>query len=42
VIRLFPENQWAQVARQRLKEIAIKKSNQTNSKGDLKWKPQNA
>ena len=42
VIRIFPENQWAQVARQRLEEIESKKSNKTESKGDLKWKPQNA
>ena len=41
VIRLFPKNQWAQVARQRLEEIENKKSNQTDSKGGLKWKPQN-
>ncbi|MBN2312960.1 MAG: hypothetical protein JXM79_03455 [Sedimentisphaerales bacterium] len=41
VIRLFPENQWAQVARQRLEEIEKKKSNKTESKGDLKWKRQN-
>ncbi|MFC1633713.1 tol-pal system YbgF family protein [Planctomycetota bacterium] len=42
VIRLFPKNRWAQVARQRLEEIENKKSNKTDSKGDLKWKPQNA
>jgi tetratricopeptide (TPR) repeat protein len=42
VIRLFPENRWAQVARQRLAEIENKKSNKTELKGDLKWKPQNA
>jgi len=42
VIRLFPENQWAQVARERLEEIENKKSNKTEFKGDLKWKPQNA
>lgn len=42
VIRLFPKNQWAQVARQRLEEIENKKSNRTESKGDLKWKLQNA
>ncbi len=41
VIRLFPKNQWAQVARERLEEIENKKSNQTDSKGDLKWKRQN-
>jgi len=42
VIRLFPKNRWAQVARQRLEKIKNKRSNQTDSKGDLKWKPQNA
>jgi tetratricopeptide (TPR) repeat protein len=41
VIRLFPENRWAQVARQRLMEIENKPPDQTDSKGDLKWKPQN-
>jgi hypothetical protein len=41
VIRLFPENRWAQVAKQRLAEIENKKPNQTDSKGDLKWKQQN-
>jgi tetratricopeptide (TPR) repeat protein len=40
VIRLFPENRWAKVARQRLAEIKNKKSNKTDSKGDSKWKPQ--
>ena len=42
VIKLFPENRWARVARQRLEEIESKKSHKTNSKGDLKWKLQNA
>lgn len=42
VIKLFPENRWAKVARQRLEEIENKKSNKTDSKGDLKWKQQNA
>jgi len=42
VIELFPENRWAQIARQRLEEIESKKSNKTDSKGDLKWKRQNA
>ena len=40
VIELFPENRWAEVARQRLTEIENKKSDKTDSKGDLKWKPQ--
>ena len=42
VIELFPENRWAKVARQRLSEIEKKKSDKTDSKGDLTWKPQNA
>jgi tetratricopeptide (TPR) repeat protein len=42
VIELFPENRWAKVALQRLSEIEKKKSDKTDSKGDLTWKPQNA
>jgi len=42
VIRLFPENRWAQVARQRLKEIEDKRLKKSDAKGDWKWKPQNA
>ena len=41
VIRLFPENRWAQEARKRLEEIRNNKPNQTDSQGDSKWKPQN-
>jgi TolA-binding protein len=41
VIELFPENRWAKVARQRLLEIENKKSNKTDSKGDMQWKTQN-
>jgi tetratricopeptide (TPR) repeat protein len=41
VIELFPENRWANVARQRLTEIENKKSDKTDSKGDLRWKLQN-
>jgi len=41
VIRLFPKNRWAQVARERLEEIENEKSKKTDLKGDLKWKPQN-
>ncbi len=40
VIKLFPENQWAKVARERLTEIEERKSKNDSSKGDLKWKPQ--
>jgi tetratricopeptide (TPR) repeat protein len=41
VIELFPENRWAKVARQRLKEIENGKSDKSDSKGDLKCKPEN-
>jgi hypothetical protein len=40
IIKLFPENQWADVARQRLSEIQ-KNKYKKDSKGDLLWKPQN-
>lgn len=39
VIELFPKNQWAQVARERLSEIDSRKFNKQDSKGELKWKP---
>jgi TolA-binding protein len=39
VIELFPRNQWAQVARERLSEIDSRKFNKIDSKGELKWKP---
>jgi len=42
VIELFPENRWAKVARQRLEEIENTKSDKSDSKGDLRWKTQNA
>jgi tetratricopeptide (TPR) repeat protein len=42
VIQLFPENQWAQVARQRLAQIKENQSGKTDLKGDSKWKLQNA
>jgi len=41
VIELFPENQWAQVARERLTEIKEKQSYKIDLKGDSKWKLQN-
>ena len=41
VVELFPENRWANVARERLKEIENRKSEKTDLKGDMKWKPQN-
>ena len=40
VIELFPENQWAQVARERLAQIKEKQSYKIDLKGDSKWKPQ--
>ena len=40
VIKLFPDNQWAQVARERLDTIK-NSENQNRSKGDSKWKKQN-
>ena len=42
VIKLFPDNQWAKVARERLEEIKNKRNNNDSSKGDSKWKQQNA
>ena len=41
VIKLFPENQWAQVARERLEEIKNRRNNNDSSKGDSKWQQQN-
>ena len=41
VIQLFPENQWAQVARERLAQIKEKQSGKIDLKGDLQWKLQN-
>ena len=40
VIQLFPDNQWAQVARERLDTIK-NAENKNRSKGDSKWKQQN-
>ena len=40
VIKLFPDNQWAQVARERLDTIK-NAENKNRSKGDSKWKQQN-
>ena len=41
VIKLFPDNQWAKVARERLEEIKNKRNNNDSSKGESKWKQQN-
>lgn len=40
VIKLFPQNKWAEVARQRLTEIENRKPNEPHSKGGQIWKPQ--
>ena len=40
VIKLFPENQWAKVARERLAQIKEKQSYKIDMKGDLKWRQQ--
>jgi tetratricopeptide (TPR) repeat protein len=40
VIELFPNNRWAQKARQRLLEIESRQFNKEDSKGELKWKSQ--
>ena len=40
VIELFPKTTQAQKARQRLLEIESRKFNKIDSKGELKWKPQ--
>ena len=40
VIELFPDNPWAQKARQRLIEIESRQFNKKDSKGELRWKPQ--
>lgn len=40
VIKLFPENQWAQVARERLEEIK-KRNDNDSSKGESQWQEQN-
>ena len=41
VIKLFPDNQWAQVARERLDEIKNRRNNNDSSKGESKWQQQN-
>lgn len=40
IIELFPNNRWAQVARQRITEIESRKFNKIDLQGELKWKPQ--
>jgi tetratricopeptide (TPR) repeat protein len=42
VIQLFPTNQWAQVARERLSEIEQRRINKSQrEKGEPKWEPRN-
>jgi hypothetical protein len=41
VIKLFPDNQWAKVARERLEDIKNRRKNNDSSKGESKWKQQN-
>lgn len=42
VIQLFPTNQWAQVARERLSQIEQRRINKSDSeKGERKWEPRN-
>lgn len=42
VIRLFPQNRWAEVARKRLAEIKKQGINESKTEGDSKCEPQNA
>jgi tetratricopeptide (TPR) repeat protein len=43
VIELFPTNQWAQVARERLSQIEQRRINKSDrEKGEPKWQPRNA
>lgn len=41
VIQFFPQNRWADVARERLSEIKERRFNKIDSQGDSKWNPQN-
>jgi tetratricopeptide (TPR) repeat protein len=42
VIQLFPTNQWANVARERLSQIEQRRLNKSESeKGERKWEPRN-
>jgi len=42
VITLFPKNQWADVARERLADIERSRINKSHPQGEQKWKLQNA
>ncbi len=41
VIQLFPQNRWADVARERLAEIEHRQINKSDTKGDSKCEPRN-
>jgi len=41
VIQFFPENQWADVARERLSEIEPQQFNKSDEKGEAKCEPRN-
>jgi len=41
IIQLFPENQWADVARERLSEIQEHRINNSKTKGVRKCEPRN-
>jgi hypothetical protein len=40
VIRLYPQNHWAEVARQRITEIKGNRTNPSGTKGETKWQRQ--
>jgi tetratricopeptide (TPR) repeat protein len=42
IIRLFPENQWADVARERLSRIEQRQYNKSDDKGEAKCEPRKA
>ncbi len=42
VIHLFPDNRWAQVARERLSQIEQRQINKSEDKGEAKCEPRNA
>jgi tetratricopeptide (TPR) repeat protein len=41
VIQLFPDNRWAQVARERLSQIEQRQINKSDDKGEAKCEPRN-
>lgn len=40
VIRLFPQNRWAEVAKQRIAEIKDSRTNKSGTRGETKWQHQ--